>query len=134
MKGIYCLVIRLPGEREISVGKLGKMRFEGGHYIYVGSAMLSLEARLKRHRSKRKKLHWHVDYLLREAELLHVCPLETGEPLECAMAEKLAARYYCIPAFGSSDCSCRGHLFYSEEDPKEEVERMLGSFTYHAKL
>ena len=55
MKGIYCLVIHLPGPKEIRVGKLGRMAFEAGYYIYVGSAMLSLEARLKRHRSKRKK-------------------------------------------------------------------------------
>ena len=125
MKGIYCLVIRLPGAKEIPVGRLGKMTFEAGYYIYVGSAMLSLEARLKRHRSKRKKIHWHIDYLLREAELSHICSLETEERLECAMAERLAGRYYCIPAFGSSDCSCRGHLFYSEEDPKEEVEGLM---------
>ncbi len=127
MKGIYCLVMHLPEPKEIRVGRLGKMSFERGYYIYVGSAMLSLEARLKRHRSKRKKMHWHVDYLLREAGLIHTCSLETEKRLECAMAQKLWERYYSIPGFGSSDCSCRGHLFYSEEDPKEEVEELLGS-------
>ena len=56
MKGYYCLIINLDNDSEIEIGKrLGKINFDKGYYVYVGSAMNSLEARLKRHLSDEKK-------------------------------------------------------------------------------
>lgn len=67
MKGCYCLIIKLNQNSRIKIGKkLGFIQFEKGYYVYVGSAMNSLESRLKRHLSNDKKLHWHVDYLLKD--------------------------------------------------------------------
>ena len=70
MKGCYCLIINLDKNSEIRIGrKLGKIKFKKGTYVYVGSAMNSLESRLKRHLSDEKKMHWHIDYLLKESKI-----------------------------------------------------------------
>jgi Uri superfamily endonuclease len=44
MKGCYCLIIKLNNDRTVKIGKkLGKIEFKKGYYVYVGSAMNSLE-------------------------------------------------------------------------------------------
>ncbi len=66
MKGCYCLIIYVKKKSRIKIGKkLGCIEFKMGIYVYIGSAMNSLESRLNRHLSDDKKLHWHVDYLLK---------------------------------------------------------------------
>ena len=66
MKGCYCLIIHVKKYSKIRIGaKLGYLEFKRGIYVYVGSAMNSLESRLNRHLSSKKKMHWHVDYLLK---------------------------------------------------------------------
>lgn len=65
MKGSYCLIINVEKDTKIKIGKkLGIINFKKGCYVYVGSAMNSLESRVKRHLSDNKKKHWHIDYLL----------------------------------------------------------------------
>ena len=73
MKGCYCLIISLEKDKTIKIGKkLGNIQFKQGKYVYVGSAMNSLFGRIRRHLSDEKKLHWHVDYLLKHAEITDV--------------------------------------------------------------
>jgi Uri superfamily endonuclease len=38
---------------------------------------------------------------------------------ECLLSHELNGTR--IPGFGCSDCSCTSHLFYREEEPKDEV-------------
>jgi len=52
--GSYALVLRLPSRRKIQVGKLGLFEFPRGHYIYLGSALGGLDARVGRHLSLEK--------------------------------------------------------------------------------
>jgi Uri superfamily endonuclease len=124
-KGIYCLVFENP-DCTVRVGALGEIRFESGWHCYVGSAFGSGGlARLERHialsqdRDKRPK--WHVDYLHMSPDfaLRYAVSAITGERLECRLAAALGDS--CIPAFGSSDCSCTSHLFYRDRDPKDEI-------------
>src|SRR5713226_2772073 len=68
--GCYTLVIILPKQRSIRVGRLGKALFPAGTYFYTGRAMRSLRGRIARHIRKRKKLHWHIDYLLNSPDAL----------------------------------------------------------------
>ena len=68
LKGTYCLIIQLKKDSRIEIGKLGLLNFDKGYYVYVGSALNSLEARLERHLKTEKKLFWHVDYLLAESK------------------------------------------------------------------
>ena len=56
MKGTYCLIINLNNTSKIKIGKkLGKIEFDKGYYVYVGSAMNSLESRINRHLSDEKR-------------------------------------------------------------------------------
>lgn len=130
MKGCYCLIIRLDETSEIEIGKrLGKIRFEKGYYVYVGSAMNSLESRIRRHLSHDKKLHWHIDYLLRSAEITMVIFNKSSKKIECGLSQYLASRTEGVKDFGCSDCECESHLyrFSSEEKAIECVENAYNS-------
>ena len=132
MKGSYILLVELATEKNALIGKLGYLFFPKAFYAYVGSAMNGLEARLARHLRKEKGLHWHIDYLLKEAKLLEtiLCPSEPFAPchsegtkrpknlaqgkfrVECFLARALAKEFQSIPGFGSSDCKCQSHLYF----------------------
>lgn len=115
-KGLYVLLIHLPEGRDIKVGALGSRHFRKGFYAYVGSAMGGLHGRVARHLRRQKRKRWHIDYLLQHAHIKEALLIHTsdrGEPrLECALAERLAEELRTIEGFGSSDCRCKGHLFY----------------------
>jgi len=114
MKGIYVLLIRLRDDTKIDVGKLGTIEFSAGFYAYVGSALNGLEGRIKRHLRMDKKKHWHIDYLLEVASVEEVMYAETEERVECEMADNLV-NFETVNKFGSSDCRCKSHLFFSAD-------------------
>ena len=60
----YQLHINLKNNVEIEIGKLGRFTFPMGNYIYTGSAKKNIDARIERHKSNDKKMHWHIDFLL----------------------------------------------------------------------
>lgn len=124
MKGVYCLISHLDTGSDIKVGRIGNMTFEKGFYIYVGSAMNSIESRVRRHVKKDKRLFWHIDYLLERASIVDILYIETEKREECAIARKLLRKFIEIPAFGASDCKCPSHLFYSKENPVKSLEDM----------
>ncbi len=109
--GSYVLLIRLDEPRMITAGRRPPQHFPAGHYAYVGSALNGLSARLERHLRKEKRLHWHVDYLLREARIVEIVTCRSQERTECAIAAALAERFDAVASFGASDCRCRSHLF-----------------------
>lgn len=111
--GVYHLVLRLRRARTIQVGRLGRFGFDAGYYVYTGSAMGGLEARIARHRRRRKKLWWHIDYLLRQAELVDVVAVPTSGRIECELNRRvlsLPGAAVPVKGFGASDCSCVTHL------------------------
>ena len=112
MKGIYVLLVKLRDDTNIDVGKLGTIEFSAGFYAYVGSALNGLEGRIERHLRMDKKVHWHIDYLLEVASVEEVIYAETEERVECEMAENLV-NFDIVNRFGSSDCRCKSHLFFS---------------------
>lgn len=116
-RGSYILSGYLREDTCIPVGNLGKRYFPKGFYLYVGSAMQSLSRRVQRHLRKRKKEHWHIDFLLPFFEGLRVFEVRSSERLECAIAEELEKIAQVIPSFGASDCSCSGHLFFTPKPP-----------------
>ncbi len=113
MKGTYCLLIEVPKDLDIKIGRLGKLRFDKGRYVYVGSAMNSLEKRIERHFTKDKKKFWHIDYLLsnKNIKIKKVYLNLSKEKLECAIAKKINKNNVQIKNFGCSDCKCTSHLF-----------------------
>lgn len=113
--GTYALVIQLAEPAGISVGKLGAHHFYPGYYVYLGSALGpgGLYARISRHLrwNTSSKLHWHIDYLLRSSALSEVWWAPGDARLECSWSETLLKGGDVFPrGFGSSDCSCVGHL------------------------
>ncbi len=122
-KGIYHLIINLPMDTIIDVGKLGRFKFQAGYYVYTGSAMNGLESRLARHKKKKKRLHWHIDHLLEHANIIDILTYETDSPLECYFNKKIMSIKGCqipVKGFGSSDCDCVSHLAFFEDIPNME--------------
>ena len=128
--GSYALVLRLPSRRKVIVGKLGLVKFPRGHYIYFGSALGGLRARVARHLSREKELHWHADYLGAEVPWTQAWQLADGQRWECVWARGGAARNEVslpAPGFGSSDCRCRSHLVRLNN--AKQVRELLISLT-----
>ncbi|MDY6966440.1 MAG: GIY-YIG nuclease family protein [Halobacteriota archaeon] len=113
MKGVYVLLVELRESAKIVVGKLGIIHFPDGYYAYVGSALNGLEGRIDRHLRAGKKTFWHIDYLLAKASIKEVIFAETLKRRECDIADSLG-RLNRINHFGSSDCRCESHLFFSK--------------------
>ena len=114
-KGTYILEMKLDDTVEISIGKLGRFTFPAGHYLYFGSAMNGLRARISRHLRNEKRLHWHIDYFLQQATIIDIWRVESEERLECRLcleATRLHGAITPIKGFGSSDCRCTSHLLY----------------------
>ncbi|MDR4507787.1 MAG: GIY-YIG nuclease family protein [Candidatus Brocadiaceae bacterium] len=122
-KGIYCLIIKLVQQREIRIGNLGIFQFPAGFYTYAGSAQINMKRRIERHLRKRKKLRWHIDYLLSYGNVTCVHTYRGVKYMECVLNHKIgriANSIVPVKNFGSSDCSCVSHLhfFYDNPDPK----------------
>ncbi|MCT8136706.1 GIY-YIG nuclease family protein [Anaerobacillus sp. CMMVII] len=100
---------------EITIGKLGTFSFQKGFYVYVGSAKRNIQHRINRHIRIEKKQRWHFDYLRPFVEVLEV---ETfpGNEGECLLFQRLMKESRGstpVKGFGSSDCRCTSHLFYT---------------------
>lgn len=118
--GTYHLLLHLPEPARIRVGRLGVFTFPRGWYVYTGSAMNGLEARIARHRRRRKKVHWHIGYLLRHAEIVEVVTVRTRRRIECQRNRKVLAlpgAQVVVKGFGASDCRCVAHLVHFPERP-----------------
>jgi len=126
--GVYILKIRLEKKSKIEIGALGKKFFAPGYYFYTGTAQRNLEARIKRHYSRDKNFHWHIDYFLAEAELEKDFVFELSREAECFLAQILKENGGKTPVsgFGASDCSCGSHLIYfSEAVGSKIVEELI---------
>lgn len=117
--GSYALWLRLEKACRITVGRFGCWQFAAGDYLYAGSALGSggLHARLKRHFSHPVRLHWHIDYLRREAQIMGAFYQVSGLALECLWSQAVAqapGAQIPVPHFGASDCrrTCPAHLVY----------------------
>lgn len=127
IKGIYCLVLSCES-CTVRVGSLGDLRFFGGYYVYVGSALgpgglsrVTRHIRLSRCACSRPR--WHIDYLLCSPlfSLETVYCFPTGKRAECLLASLLCG--IPVPRFGCSDCSCHSHLFFYPNHPAAHIEK-----------
>lgn len=106
----YQLLIEVTAAISVQVGRLGCFVFPAGNYVYTGSALRNFEARIRRHQSTVKKMHWHIDYLL-AAPGVCVRDVLRHEEAECAINQRIAGEII-VPGFGASDCraGCTSHL------------------------
>jgi Uri superfamily endonuclease len=146
--GTYVLVLHAPRRRRLQIGALGRFVFPAGYYLYIGSALNGLPARLRRHLRKRKTCHWHIDYLRGCAEVVEIWYTVSSRRLECRWARAaraLEGARVPVAGFGSSDCSCPAHLVYTRHAPNLESFRvnvfhgsatpiLLISKPYHAAI
>jgi len=108
----YQLYIHLRRPARLAPGRLGTRWLDGGWYVYTGSARRAINARVRRHVRARKRLRWHIDWLLARPQAcvewvaLHRSP-------ECAVNRATGGRI-AVAGFGASDCrrACGSHLRY----------------------
>jgi Uri superfamily endonuclease len=117
----YQLVLCLRETVRIQIGALGMFDFPAGYYLYTGSAKKNLEARVRRHLRRNKKLRWHIDYLLNPPEVQIVTVFYYAAP-ECVVNQKSAGSIL-IPRFGASDCQnrCGSHLKFCGNQTPEKI-------------
>jgi Uri superfamily endonuclease len=130
MNGTYLLMMELQHQTTIHVGKLGRISFNKGWYVYVGSALNGLDQRIKRHLRAEKKLHWHIDYLLPFTAIVGVYYKENNKKEECTIADLFKQNLTNIPGFGCSDCYCASHLFYGSCEEIINVVKTLPLKSY----
>ena len=139
-QGVYALIIHNQEKQEILIGKLGTFTFLEGYYVYIGSALgktaTNLKNRLKRHMSRNKTLHWHIDYFLNAptTAITEIFYANTTEPKECFLASSLSKDERAkipINKFGASDCKakCGSHLFYFPDTYERLVELIHSVFS-----
>ena len=134
MKGSYILLIALPEQQIITIGSLKAVHFPRGYYAYVGSAMGGLKSRLSHHLKENKGPRWHIDYLLQKASIDEIILCETEGKVECTIAQALSHQFDSIPGFGSSDCQCKSHLFFSANEMKSTIMAILNSLNMQPRL
>lgn len=132
--GSYALVLCLPSRRWVAVGLLGEVDFPKAYYIYFGSSLGGLKARVARHLRHEKKPHWHADYLSAEVPWSQVWQLADGQRWECVRAREASELAgvdigiaHPAPGFGSSDCHCSAHQV--RVNNLQEVRMLLRSLS-----
>jgi len=115
----YVLVLWNRRKRGMKVGALGRIEFEPGFYLYVGSGGVNALLRVQRHLRPAKPVRWHIDRLTTGPGRMR--PVDSylfPGAQECRLARKLARMLTAVPGFGSSDCRCSGHLFHCPGVPE----------------
>jgi len=111
--GGYVLEMHAAKAFSVQVGALGRIFFPEGHYLYVGSARRGLSARIGRHHRRRKRFHWHIDYVLhRGMRLEKAWPIRHPGFSEVLLARALSRFAEDeVPGFGAGDSPLHSHLF-----------------------
>jgi Uri superfamily endonuclease len=123
--GNYVLLLALPIDTELTIGKLGTFQFPAGWYAYVGSAFGSggLVGRLKYHLSPVERPHWHIDYLRQSAKIQEIWLSPSTERREGEWVDLMLAipgATVVVEGFGSSDSDRESHLIYFDVRPSLE--------------
>jgi len=120
----YSILLQLVRAAEIRIGRLGRHCFPEGYYLYTGRAKSGIAARIRRHRRKKKRRHWHIDYLTAHPDAVfqafRIYPLPAERECEIHKScSRLPGALLMIPGFGASDCRsrCGSHLLYFENRP-----------------
>lgn len=130
--GSYQILFTVRKDFELKAGARPIDALRSGLYVYTGSAMNSLDSRVRRHLSAEKKLRWHIDYLLNspEVKIVEALIFRSKWREECSrnlFAAGLQDSEMPLIRFGSSDCNlCRSHLVrLSSKTDKQTVEEFV---------
>ena len=125
LTGTYILLLHLPLDTTLTVGKLGIVDFPAGWYTYIGSAFGAggLVSRIRHHLQVSEKPHWHIDYLRQEA-IIHEIWLspdtERREQIWVDLMLEIPGATILVEGFGASDSSQETHLLYFDLKPSLE--------------
>ena len=125
LTGTYILLLHLPVDTTLTVGKLGIVDFPAGWYTYIGSAFGAggLVSRIRHHLQASEKPHWHIDYLRQETILQEIWLSPDTERREQAWVDlmlEIPGATILVEGFGASDSSQETHLLYFELKPSLE--------------
>lgn|GEM_PF-382079 len=107
--GVYVLVLEVPQDVKLCTKSGKTFSICRGLYLYVGSAMRGLRARILRYLEKSTRKHWHIDYLLDYALLrmivYSVVTQNYSVRPECALSREIArsCNVTPVPGFGCTD-------------------------------
>ncbi len=123
--GNYILLLFMPQDSRLTIGRLGTFDFPAGWYTYVGSAFGAggLKGRIKHHLQPVSKPHWHIDYLRQAAHVVEVwlSPQETSrEEAWVDVVMSIPGATISVDGFGSSDSEKESHLAYFDLRPLME--------------
>lgn len=123
--GTYVLLLYLPMDQNLTIGRLGAFDFPAGWYTYVGSAFGAggLMGRLKHHLRPVEKPHWHIDYLRQAAVIQEIWLAPDTERREQAWVDLMLAipgAVAGVSGFGASDSAKETHLVYFDLRPSLE--------------
>jgi Uri superfamily endonuclease len=123
--GNYILLLHLPTDEILTIGKLGTFDFPAGWYAYAGSAFGpgGLVGRLKHHLQPVDRPHWHIDYLRQVAQLKEIWLSPDTESRERDWADLMLAipgATTLVEGFGAADSDRETHLFYFDVRPSLE--------------
>jgi Uri superfamily endonuclease len=128
-------------DHTIEIGRLGTFNFLKGYYAYAGSALGpgGLTSRLRHHLNTAYHAHWHIDYLRREAVPEEIWVGEQKEKLEhqwASLLKNMKGSAALASGFGSSDCTCKTHLFHFGKRPLVQAfEKILSKVSpNHTKI
>jgi len=133
--GTYLLIFQSLCSCSVPVGRLGILTLVPGFYFYVGSAFGSggLVSRIQHHLNPSLCAHWHLDYVKtylfpRKAFL---SPGRKREHTWAGILQKDNRFLIPLKKFGSSDCHCPSHFFFSR---LETVPRMITKESQEVKI
>lgn len=121
-KGAYTLLLVLENDQHIEIGKIGKILFKKGYYVYNGSALGGF-GRVRYHLKQNKTKRWHIDYLLEYAKILKIIISKDTKNHEHDISKfliNIIDAEIPLVGFGSSDCKekCPSHLIYFKKVPE----------------
>ncbi len=140
LPGIYALILLAAADQLIEIGKLGRFAVPRGFYVYVGSARGpgGLKARIAHHERISQRPHWHMDYLRPALHLKEVWYSYDPKGQEHQWANALSClkgAIMPIVGFGSSDCSCKSHLYSFTARPSIKLfrDKLRSTCNVHSK-
>lgn len=139
--GTYALIMENETRKDIAIGKHGNLPIRPGFYIYIGSAFGpgGVSARVSHHIKIQTSPHWHIDYLRQYAGLIefwYSLDPRKREHQWALLLEKQSPNSVPMTGFGSSDCQCTSHLFFSSLKPDFSSFKTLirTQLSNHSKL
>jgi Uri superfamily endonuclease len=121
--GTYVVVSFMQASCAVTIGKLGKINFPQGYYLYVGSAFGSggVRARTDRHLNPLATPKWHIDYLKSSCRPVELWWTHATTKMECRWSLLIAAQpgiQIPVSNLGNRDCTlCESHLYSAKRKP-----------------